>query len=80
MEQENFSDHDKFEGEMSTNALLMTLIKRLDRQEKQMLQMQEKLDHATTSCSSSSSGRTLNRVSRRKEVPLEARVSFISTC
>ena len=75
VEQENlFSDHEKFEGDMSTNALLKTLIERLDRQEKQMLQMQKKLDHVTTSCSSSSSGRTPSR-SRRKEVPLEVRVS-----
>ena len=61
---------------LTTNALLMTLIKRLDRQEKQMLQIQEKMDQAATP-SSCSSGRTPIRTSRHKDVPLEVRVSYI---
>ena len=68
-----------YEGDrLTTNALLMTLIKRLDRQEKQMLQIQEKMDQAATpTCSSCSSGRTPSRTSRHKDVPLEVRVSYI---
>ena len=66
-----------YEGDrLTTNALLMTLIKRLDRQEKQMLQIQEKMYKAAT-LSYCSSGRTPIRTSRCKDVPLEVRVSYI---
>ena len=71
-EQEQNSDNEH----VTTNALLMSLIKRLDRQEKRLSQMQQKMDQAVMP-TSSSSGRTPSRASRRKEVPLEVRVSYV---
>lgn len=67
------------EESVTTNALLVSLFKRLDRQEKRLSQMQQKIDQAAMP-SSSSSGRTPNRASRRKEVPLEVRVSLPGMC
>lgn len=80
-EQENFaSDNEQSceEESVTTNALLVSLIKRLDRQEKRLSEMQHKIDQAAVVPSSSSSGRTPNRASRRKEVPLEVRVSSLA--
>lgn len=78
-EQENIGsdkEEDNYEEDDSnTKALLLSLIKRIDRQEKRLVQMQQKMDQSGT-LSSSCSGQTRSHASRRrKEVPLEVRVS-----
>ena len=76
-EQENLGselEHNSDDEHVTTNALLMSLIKRLDRQEKWLSQMQQKMDQAVMP-SSSSSGGTPSRASRHKEVSFEVRVS-----
>lgn len=61
----------------TTNALLLSLIKRLDRQEKKLSKMEQKFDQRAVCSSSSSCTSTPRRAaSRHKDVPLEVRVSF----
>lgn len=62
----------------TTNALLLSLIKRLDRQEKKLSKMEQKFDQRAMCGSPSSSSCTSTprrAVSRHKDVPLEVRVS-----
>ena len=68
-----------------TNALLHTLLKRIERQDKKISEMQSKLSHSSTvsSASTESTPRRRSASDRRKEVPLEVRVSpqgYIVTC
>ena len=73
-EQESVGSDKSYEDDFNTNALLLSLIKQIDRQEKRLVQMQQKMDQTATP-SSSCSGQTRNHSRRRKEVPLEVRVS-----
>ena len=60
-----------------TNALLHTLLKRIERQDKKISDMQLKLSQASASSSTTdSTPRRRSASDRRKEVPLEVRVSF----
>ena len=74
------------QGELSkTNALLHTLLKRIERQDKKISDMQSKLSQSSTvsSASTESTPRRRSASDRRKEVPLEIRVSpqgYIVTC
>ena len=68
-----------------TNALLHTLLKRIERQDKKISDMQSKLSQSSTvsSASTESTPRRRSASDRRKEVPLEIRVSpqgYIVTC
>ena len=60
-----------------TNALLHTLLKRIERQDKKISDMQSKLSQSSTisSASMDSTPRRRSASDRRKEVPLEVRVS-----
>ena len=70
-EQENFIEDTEV---AVTNSLLRSLIKRMDRQDKQLMEMQRKIDETRSSSSCASTpGRA---ASRRKEVPLEVRVNL----
>jgi hypothetical protein len=57
-----------------TNALLHTLLKRIERQDKKISDMQSKLSRSS-SASTDSTPRRRSASDRRKEVPLEVRVS-----
>ena len=57
-----------------TNALLHTLLKRIERQDKKISDMQSKLSQSS-SASTDSTPRRRSACDRRKEVPLEVRVS-----
>ena len=59
-----------------TNKLLSSVIDRMDKQETRMCQLEQKID-ASSSLSSSASSTPVS--SRRKEVPLQVRVSVIVT-
>ena len=58
----------------TTNTLLLSLIKRLDRQEKKLAKIEQKIDQKTSDPSSTSCSSTSKR-SKRKIVPPEVRVS-----
>ena len=74
----------KKSGEQSelskTNALLHTLLKRIERQDKKISDLQSKLSQssAISSASTDSTPRRRRASERRKEVPLEVRVSLKS--
>ena len=55
----------------TTNALLKNVVKRLEEQEKKISAMEDKV------CQSNSSSSGTPRGNRRREVPLEVRVSFL---
>ena len=59
-----------------TNTLLLSLIKRMDRQEKKIHKMQNLLDDKVAVLSSGSSIPPSRTYSRRKMVPLEVRVPY----
>ena len=59
-----------------TNKLLSSVIDRMDKQETRMCQLEQKID-ASSSLSSSASSTPVSL--RRKEVPLQVRVSVIVT-
>ena len=59
-----------------TNKLLSSVIDRMDKQKTRMCQLEQKID-ASSSLSSSASSTPVS--SRRKEVPLQVRVSVIVT-
>ena len=58
-----------------TNALLQTLLKRMERQEKKLCEMESKLTQSSSPSSSDSTPRRRSAAERRKEVPQEVRVS-----
>ena len=58
-----------------TNALLQTLLKRMERQEKKLCEMESKLTLASAPSSSDSTPRRRSAAERRKQVPQEVRVS-----
>ena len=58
-----------------TNALLQTLLKRMERQEKKLCEMESKLTQSSSLSSSDSTPRRRSAAERRKEVPQEVRVS-----
>ena len=64
------------ESELSkTNALLQTLLKRMERQEKKLCEMESKLTQTSAPSSSDSTPRRRSAAERRKQVPQEVRVS-----